>query len=312
MPIAARATPRSFVVLLLAAVALLGFFSGHRLRERPQSVREVSIPGGSLNYSTSSHWRPASAVAAPSSLAISQQFALAPSGGGSGAALIVGQLPNAADPLPAAFLAGMRQLPETQVVYLANAEAYRYSGLESAAGKTAFTVYAIPTGTPHDTGIVCYAPAAAAAELHECEAIAATLTRTLPEAGVVLAPDPHAAREVRVAIDRFDRVRASLRSQIAPGARVPQVNALALRLATGAAEAASSIARVPVPPTAKKAQATLVAALTRTGSAYSQLATALAAGSAPEYALARTAVDTAESRVDAALASFALLGYDAS
>ncbi len=305
-----RGAARAIPISLVLAVALLGFLSGHRSGERAEATREISIPGGSLHYPTSSRWRPTAGALALPALGLDERSALAPSGEGSRAALVVGQLPSRSPTVPAPFLAHARERPESHVVYLLSGEAYKYTDLELPGYDGAFTLYTIPSPPTRYTAIVCYAPAAKAREMGECERIAASLTPDLPVVGARLTPDPIYAHAVRVAIEGFDRLRATLRPEMSLAAPIPDRRALALRLAAGAAHAADSIAGQTPPLAVEGPHRTLEESLELTRKAYAHLAAVLARGSAVEYALARTEIDAAEKRVDEALANFGLLGYN--
>jgi hypothetical protein len=148
--------------------------------------------------------------------------------------------------------------------------------------------------------------------MNECERIAATFITFDPGSDVVLdlAPDARYAAQVKAAVERVDELRDKLRPGMDTRAAAHNVQRLATRLGEGVAKAAGSLAAVKPPLPARTAQATLVEALWRESGAYLGFAAAVGRESTVEYATARAQVYYAEERVDAALESLSLLGYN--
>src|SRR5580700_1468340 len=120
-----RSTTPIIAALILLAVAYLGFLSGHSPVQHVEGTREASTAVGSLEYPAASGWRPAGGSSAIGDLSITMASMLAPAGNSARAGLILGRLASGSSPLPPAFLAGLRELPTTEVVYLLNTQAYR-------------------------------------------------------------------------------------------------------------------------------------------------------------------------------------------
>jgi hypothetical protein len=97
-----------------------------------------------------------------------------------------------------------------------------------------------------------------------------------------------------------------MRRAAAPAATARLATALAGQFAT----AAASLAALEPPPAAGPAQAALAASILQARDTYRTLAAAGTAESVASYDAARGQVDAAEAGVDAALESFALLGYN--
>jgi len=218
-------------------------------------------------------------------------------------------LETRSNPLPPDFIARLRQLPRTEVVNLLNTQAYKYSYVSIPGYDRALTLYTIPNAETRTTAIVCYAPAGTPSYMEECERLAATFTDA---SSVVLdlVPEVGYARQIRAAVERLDQLRVTLRPGIRPQAISANVSQLASTLAGGVANVAQSIAAMQPPLPAEAAHAALLASLRQASNAYSTFAAAVNAGSTLRYASAKAQVEDAEGRVDAALESFALLGYN--
>jgi hypothetical protein len=302
-----RAMPL-IATLILLAVAYLGFLSGHSPVEHIEGTHEAATVVGSLEYPAASGWRPAGGSRAIGDLSITMASVLAPAGNSARAGLIVGRLASSSNPLPPAFLAGLRELPSTGVVYLLNTQAYRYS-LSVPGYDEPVTLYMIPHATTGETAIVCYDSTGPPAYMRQCEHIAATFNDA-SNASVDLAPNAAYAGRIRAAVERLDEVRVALRSGIRPRAPGAGVSQLAARLAADVTSIANSVAAVQPPLPVEMTHATFVQSLLRASKAYSALAAAVGSGSAIQYSAARAQVDDAEARVAAALEDFTLLGYN--
>jgi hypothetical protein len=305
----------SFVlpVSLLLLAAICGYAVGHGRRNAApvESVRDASNANAMLEYPAAAGWRPATRAPALLGLAFAQPLVLAPAGDPTRTGLIAGLLPgNATSPLPPAFLAHLVGLPKTEVVGLDNAQAYRYSGITS--GSARFTLYAIPSSTPTEMAVACYAAGARAGELQTCERIAATLTVTSTTGAAPvngLAPSIAYERQISAAVGRVNQLRTALRTAL--GARVSQGTAAALttRLVNGLTGVLSSLNPLQAPAVAEAAQAELLRALSRTRDAYAALGAAAGAGDQTGYAAARARIARAEASLNGVLSDYSLLGY---
>jgi hypothetical protein len=235
---------------------------------------------------------------------------LAPGGDSAHAGLLSGQLPaGEASPLPGRFLALVRGIPYVEVVNLLDVQAYRYSRLSLPGYDRILDLYVIPRPGGNPTALVCYASKGFSTYLRQCEQILARLT-LVGQSPSELKPDAGYAHQLGGLIGVLDGKRLTLRGEMrqvsAPAAAARLATALAGRFAT----AAASLAALEPPPAAGPAQARLAGTMLHTRDTYRALAAAATAGSVASYDAARGQVDAAEAGVNAALESFALLGYN--
>ncbi len=319
MPIRTREETRTIAILAVMTIAILGYIVGHNraIAVPVESTRETSNAVTIVHYSSTPGWRPASTAPTVPGLSIAQPLVLAPNGDATRAGLIVGLLPGSeSSPLPPQLLAQLTELPDTQVVNLANTQAYRYSALTVTGSGEKLTLYTIPGSSTSTTAIACYASAGFSTYIRGCERLAATLTIAggMPEGGEVraahpLAPDVGYGRRIAAAAARTDELLLALRPQIRRGVSRTTVSTLAGRLADKLAGVAGSLSRVHPPPAAGGVHTALSESLKRTEAGYSALGAAVSAGDAAAYASARTEIYAAEAGLGNALRNFALLGY---
>ncbi len=302
------------VVPVLVLVAIGGYLIGiHRASGTPATAssgaaaQETRIASGSsvlLEYPAG--WEPASTPPTIPGLSIAKPLLLAPGGDAAHAGLISGQLPpGGSSPLPAALLALVRGVPHTEVVTLDNLQAYSYSGL-SGYDRT-LDVYVIPTVGQSPTALVCYAANGFSSSLQQCEQIVAKVT-LVGATSYDLSPNAAYATQLSGLLTGLERERLTLRRQM--HAQQGAVGALATTLAARFAAAAASVTALEPPQAAIAAQAALATALLGARDAYTALAAAAAAEGPAGYAAAERRIDEAEAGVNAALESFALLGYN--
>ncbi len=123
-----------------------------------------------------------------------------------------------------------------------------------------------------------------------------------------LSPNATYAGQLGGLIGGLDRERLTLRREMR--VQPSEVSALATALADRFASAAASLAALEPPLAASAAQAALASSLIGARDAYTALAAAAAGEGPVGYGDAERQVDEAEAGVDAALESFALLGYN--
>ena len=299
---------------LLAAVAIVGYLAGHRHGSATAAgaAGKTQIAYGKsvlLEYPAS--WRPADARSAPAipGLPIAGATLLAPPGGGARAGLLSGQIPGGgASPLPGRLLAQLRGSPSTEVVDLLDAQAYRYSQLSLRGYDRVLDLYVIPSPASSNTALACYASSGESGVLRQCEQIVAGLT-PVSRSPSDLTPEAGYAASLKRLIDTLDgerlKLRGNMRATVAPSA----LRRLATTLAERFAAAAKALAVLEPPSPAGSAQAALAGSMLGGSHAYSVLAAAASAEDPPGYATAKASVEQAETAVDTALQSFALLGY---
>jgi hypothetical protein len=314
-----RDEKRIIAALVVMTVAILGYIVGHdrAIAVPVESTLEASNAATIVHYSSDSGWRPASTAPTVPGLSIAQPLVLAPHGDATRGGLIVGQLLGGeTSPLPSQLLAHLAQLPSTEVVDLANTQAYRYSPLSVAGSGEKLTLYTIPGSLTSTTAIVCYASAGFSVYMQACERLAAGLTIAggTSNGGEVraihpLTPEAGYGRRIAAAVARADELLLTLRPELRRGSSRSTVSTLAGRLAEGFASVADSLSALHPPPAAGQVHAALSESLKQAQAAYSALGAAVGAGSASDYAVARAQISGAEAGLNGALKNFALLGY---
>jgi hypothetical protein len=302
---------RIVAIAVLITVAILGYRAGHSSSTAAPAERtRTALTSANILLTYPSDWlRVAGAPEIPG-LSLSHTVVVSPHGDGAHAGLIVGQLVGGeASPLPSRFVAGLRGLPDTQVVDLAETQAYRYSRLSVPGFERMLTLYAIPNPGGNPTVLACYASATFSADARTCEQIVAALTLVGLPQSYALSPDPAYARGVRVSIGSLDVQRLALRREMRGRAAPSTVKRLATRAAQGFANAAASLSTLEPPSAAGQAHAMLIRSLGQARAAYTALAAAADAGDQSRYAATRTRVYKAEASISTALESFALLDY---
>jgi hypothetical protein len=203
----------------------------------------------------------------------------------------------------------MRGIPHTEVSDLLEAQAYRYGQVSLSGYDRTLDLYVIPNPGGDPTALACYASKGFSVYLHQCEQIVAKLT-LVGQSSTDLSPSAAYAHGLGGLIKALDGQRLILRREMRRGSTPAVVGRLATVLAGRFATAAASLATLEPPLVAGPAQAALAGAMSRARDTYRALAAAATAGSVANYDAARGQVDAAEAGVDAALESFALLGYN--
>lgn len=239
-------------------------------------------------------------------------FVLAPGGNSARAGLVSGQLPGGEpSPLPRRFLSLLSGVPNTEVVSLTNAQAYRYSQLHVAGLTTQVDLYVIPNLGARSTVVACYAAAGYGAYLHECEEIVSKLT-LVGQAAAVLSPNTTYAGEIGHLFAKLDKEREALRGEIHAAGSFAAAAAPAKELGDRFLEVANALHGLEPPLAAVAAQTALAAAVLQSGNAYTALAAAAASEGVDAYRAAQREVAAGEAAIDAALESYSLLGYSPS
>jgi hypothetical protein len=302
--------PSAWMIVLLFAVALIGYLIGHDRSHAAPAVKSRTISTSSILLSYSQDWRSAAAAPTIPGLSLIHPVVLAPDGHVTQAGLIIGQLPaGESSLLPKRFLTAIRSLPNTEVVDLAKTQSYRYARLSVKGFNRTLSLFTIPNPGGNTTALACYASASFSAEMRTCEQIVATLAVVKQPPSDDLAPASGYARKLRASIGALDGQRVRLRSEMRSGAPAPTVQRLATRLAAAFASTAASLSQLKPSPATGQQQARLSQAISRARDAYMALAAAVAGGSPSRAAAARTQVYEAETAIDTVLENFALLGY---
>ncbi len=300
------------IVALFVAVAIFGYVLGNDRTRLASAAKRRSIFSASVVLAYPSGWQQASTAPTIPGLPIVHQIALAPDGNAAQVGLVLGQLPaGELSPLPKGFIAGIRQVPDTEVVDLPETQAYRYAYLSIPGFARMLRLYVVPSPGSDPTILACYASAKFSAYIRACEQIVATLTLVGQPPSYDLVPEPGYVHKLSAAIDVLNVQRGALRHAISLGAKPATVQRLAAGLASGLAGAAASISLQEPAGAAGQEQAALTGSLLRAHDAYTALATAAATHSPVRFAAARREVSEAERGIDTALDGFALLGYRA-
>lgn len=307
--------PRGLLMIALPALAfaaVLGYLAGHR------GGAEGGAPGsggpsrlisaGDLLLEAPAAWRQGGGPPAIPGLALEGETLIAP-GAPRDAGLFVGQLaPGQASPLPNAFLSTLGGLPHTRVLDFLGAQAYNYSGLSVPGYPAGLDLYVLPNTNTRPTVVGCYATAALAARRGECEQIVSKLT-LVGQTQYELNPEAAYAEKLGKLLRSLDAERLAIRRRMRASATPVAVGVLAKQLAAHLAATASSLSTIEAPLAAGEAQTSLADAIVGARDAYEAMASAAASERLGAYDESLVRVERADSGIDAALATFALLGY---
>ena len=159
------------------------------------------------------------------------------------------------------------------------------------------------------TALACYAAPAFLSQLQTCQHVVTTLTLAGRTQSYDLTPQASYAEGLSASIGALESSRVALRRQMSSHPAPATLAGVAARLAEAFAKAASSISALQPSLATGQAQSALSGALLSSRSAYAALARAALARSETRFAAARDRVNDGEARVDDALATFGLLGY---
>jgi hypothetical protein len=297
--------------LALVFAALLGYLLGHR-PARPvahETTLTASVAGVLLQVPGT--WQSVPLTQEVPGLSLRRAVVFSPQGNPARAGLIAGELPSRQpSPLPASFIARLRQLPSTAVVELQESQAYRYTKLASPGfDKNLAAVYVVPNPGGDPTALACYSAAGQAAETEACQRIVATLTLAGRTQSYDLTPQAEYAQHLSATIATLDARRSVLRPQMSAHASAARLQKLAEDLAGAFAQAGASLGTLEPTAITGSAQSALASAVLQAHSAYRSLAQAAAGRDQATYSTARSQVENAELEVNSALQNFALLGY---
>jgi hypothetical protein len=309
-----RYGPRSLpavVIPLFIAVAVLGYVVGH--------ARSGGGSSETLRTAKSAHvlieypigWKPAASITQIPGLAIEHPQLIVPRARHASAGLIVGTLPaGELGPLPRGFISGLSRLPQTTVVDLVEAQAYRYAAFSGRALQEPLVVFVIPNPGGHPTALACYAPSQGSRYMRQCEQAVSGVTVVGQVQVYRLAPEPEYAARISTAILPLDRLRVALKRELQPQITAERAQQLATRLAAGFAQASTSLSNLEAASAAAQpVQAALASSVQRARDGYTALAGAASERDASAYTAAQKRIAAAESDVDWALENFVLLGY---
>jgi hypothetical protein len=300
----------TFVIPLLALVAIAGYLVGHKHSSSASSSAVRTARTADVVFQYPRGWSRVSGGPQLDGLDLTQTTRLAPKGRSAQAGLLVGSLPaREPGPLTASFVAELKQLPQVAIVSLNEAQAYRYTRARPPGFAPALTLFVIPNPGGAATAFACYAPSAGSPYMRACEATVAGVTVIGQTLTYQLTPESRYAAGLSAVIVALDKLRVSLRSELQPQISAARAKQLAQGLAASFGDAGTALSKLEPNAPVERAQATLAAALTQARGGYEALAEAVAALSVPAYEAAQQRVASAEASVDNALENFALLGY---
>jgi hypothetical protein len=311
---------RPIIVSVLVVVALLGYLAGHRGAPGASSGSASAAKEGSRLVSAAdvllevpALWARAPTTAAIPGLQLERELTIAP-GNAQASGLISGQLPaGQASPLPVAFLRSLDGVPRTDVLNFLGGQAYEYSGFTVPGYSRTLNLYVVPT-TGTGTGptlLACYAAKGFEARLAQCQQIVAKFT-LVGQAQYDLNPDSVYAARLGGLVRSLDAKRLALRRRMGTSGTPAAVGALGKALAAALAGSAESLSALEPPIAAGPAQASLAHALLLARQSYQALAAAASSERLARYDAALGRVERADTAIDDALESFALLGYSRS
>jgi hypothetical protein len=298
------------VIPLFVAVAILGYVAGHAHSGGESSEAPRTAKGAHVLIEYPAGWRPVASSTRIPGLAIAHPQLIVPRARHAGVGLIVGTLPaGELGPLPRPFVSRLRRLPQTAVVDLVEAQAYRYAQFSGPGLGEPLTVFVIPNPGGHPTALVCYAPAQAHQYMQQCEQAVSGVTVIGQSQVYQLAPEREYATKISASISPLDRLRVSLKRQLQPQVTAERARQLATQLAAGFAQAGASLSHLEAATAAVPLQSALSSSIRRARDGYAALAAAAGERSASGYTAAQKRISLAESDVDWALENFVLLGY---
>ncbi len=318
-PATSGGAPQGRVALAAAAVALVAAAAvGGVLLGRsgdtappapPAPALTSSASAGALRVAYPGTWEPRATFAGVPGLSFREAVGVGPQGDAEGE-LVLGQT-DAVGPtlLPASLLSRLERPPATDDrVRLGELDAYRYRGLQVRDFPRALTLYVTPTSTGIAT-IACHAePARAEAYLPECERAATSLVLLRGDA-MTLGPDAAYGRVLEQTLRTLGTAQVNGRKALA-GATTQAAQAGASEaLAKSYTTAATRLAGARPGPADRIVGAAIVAALNRTGSAYTAMARAARGDDRSGFGKAKATARSGQQALTTALAGLAPLGY---
>jgi hypothetical protein len=299
---------------MLAAAAVLGFVLGHR-RSNAAPVSHEGKPGiasvGKVVLEYPPDWKPAAGGSPVGGLGLTGGLLLVPGEdtqqvGLSGGFFAAGE----AGPIPRRLLSQLKVLPRVEVVGIPAGQAYRYrlSSIPGYGGSAVLFVIPGEAGAG-DTALACYAAAGFAAAQQKCSQIVARLSLS-GQTQLDLTPNAGYAHKLEAIVGQLNRERLTLRGELAGTSNRASVGSLASALGARFTSAARALAVLEPPAVADNAQQALTGSLQETGGIYEVLGRAARSDDSAGYTAASGRLKAAESGVDSALESFALLGYE--
>jgi serine/threonine protein kinase len=304
--------PRIFATALVAtAAAAVGFVlapaSGHTPARSLPLSRVASTDRVAISYP--SGWREAPAAPpAAASLKLSGPVSLVPTEGVGGALVLGTTAAVDATLLPKGFGATLLVPPQGTPVKLGSQIFRRYLNLLPRGATAPETVYALPT-TGGTVIASCVAPTTnATAFASTCERAVSSL-RVKSATVLPLTGNPAFATALGRVVRTLNATRATDERRLEAAKRSADQAAAAAALARAYHSAATAAGRLTPGPVGSDANAAIVLALGKLGSAYGSLARAADRNDKPQYAAASTSISQANAALGAGFARLRQDGY---
>jgi hypothetical protein len=298
------------VIPLLLVVAVVAYLVGHAGSKSEPAASAPTVRSAHVLLEYPPGWRPVARNPPIPSLPFVRALLLGPGGSSAAAGLVVGDLPAGQPaPLPGQFVSTLKQLPQVQIVGLAEIQAFRYTRVSVPGFRYALDIFVIPNPGSSPTALACYASSSASAYLRACEQAVYAVTVLGQPQTYQLSPESAYAGKISAAIATLDGLRANLKRELRAPVSASHAQQLASALALGFASAAASLSKLEPAPVASQAQAALSTAIEQVRGQYEALAGAAGEHDVSAYTAAQRRVSEAEADVDRALEAFVLLGY---
>ena len=260
-------------VVIIAAAAFAGSRLGSSSATGEPKATNVAA-GGPLRVSFPSTWGTGAGSAAVPGVTLADPVALAPTGAaGADAAMLAGMLPASVALLPSRLRAQLTTEPSpAQIVKLEKTQAYRYAGLRPSGGRTALTLFIVPTRSGR-VAMVCSAPVNAPRSVTTgCGRIVSSAT--VDGAATDLQPDAAYARALSQLLGRLAATERTQLPRLGAARTSAQQVAPARALAAAASAARLAAGRLKAPLAIAPADAAIASALSARAAAYRSLAAA--------------------------------------
>lgn len=291
-------------VVFVAAVAFLWAHYGLKSKPSPPVAlsRQASAADFKVDFPSSWHVEPARVA---SRLSVTDELALASSGGPDGQLIMSAPAPGAPGALPHGLRSTLGAVPSPQVVTLGSANFYRYLSVTPSGARVPESIYTLPT-TAGTITAVCAAAKPTVSFTSTCERVLSTIRLT---SGSVLSlgVDAGYALALNRILNQLNAVRRSAGSGLR-SANVQTRARAASALAAAHARAAAAADHLPSG-NMSAANPALVTALTMNASAYRALARAAGKLDVAGYGRAQAQIAAAGQALNGAYAQLRQFGY---
>jgi hypothetical protein len=295
----------------VAVLAIAGFFVGRA--NAPSTSKTVTtashraVASGDITLDAPTSWkRNASAPSIPG-LRLTKSVALAPTTTGTSGGVVAGHAAVAWPSfVPSAFrkAVGTKALRNPERVKLGSLDAFRYRNLKPRGFGSTVTAYAVPQQKT-EVVVACYGSATL---LSTCDGVAASL-KLAGAKPYPLAPSRSYAAALNGVIRTLNNARRKGLAALSGASTQAAQGSAASAVQAAYASAARKLRRTRTTAYIRPANARIVAALSRTQSAYGRLAAAAKSGDRSAYDAARKVIRSDEAAVRAEVRALRDLGF---